>query len=116
MVYYRTTVMSGKRKARPRTIARNLEREQRKLLQDKLALAALTDGGSPRRPIDVESASVIETRAANFPCVACDNSCHVLEHKALVDQGERLRKVAVGCTRCGTRRHLYFRVVGSMLN
>jgi hypothetical protein len=108
--------MSGKRKARPRTIARILERDQRKLLQDKLALAALEEGGSARRPISVESASVVESRALGFPCVACSNSCHLLGHDALIEREDRLRRVEVGCTRCGTRRYLYFRVVGSLLN
>lgn len=108
--------MSGKRKLRPRTLVRNQERDQQKLQQDKLKLAALSDGGSPQRPIAVESASVVESRAASFPCVACDQSCYVVNHEALTNAGERLRRVEVGCSRCGTRRHFYFRVVGSPLN
>lgn len=108
--------MSGKRKARPRTIARNLDREQRKLRDDKLKLAELSDGGSVQRPIAVESASVVESRASSFPCTACDHTCHVINHEALTKLGERLRRVEVSCSRCGTRRHLYFRVVGSPLN
>jgi len=108
--------MSGKRKVRPRTLARSLERDQRKLLQDKLKLAELGDGGSTQRPIAVESASVIESRAASLPCVACEQSCHVVSHEALTNVGERLRRVEVACTRCGTHRRLFFRVVGSQLN
>ena len=108
--------MSGKRKTRSRTIARNLEREQHKLQQDKLKLAELSEGGAAQRPIAVESASVVESRASSLPCVVCDYGCHVLNHEALTDGGERLRRLEVGCSRCGTRRYLYFRVVGSPLN
>lgn len=107
--------MSSKRKLRPRTIARNLERDQRKLLQDKLALAELADGGSPERPIAVESSSVVERRAAGIACVACEQPCHVINHDAITIGGARLRRVEVRCTRCNTRRQLYFRV-GSLLN
>lgn len=108
--------MSGKRKLRPRTLARNLERAEHQLHRDKLKLAALSPGGSPQRPIELESASVVEARAASFACVVCDQSCHVTSHEALTASGERLRRVEVACSRCATRRFLYFRVVGSALN
>lgn len=109
-------LMSGKRKPRARTISRSLERDQRKLQSDKLKLASLSDGGSAQRPFAVESASVVESRAASLPCVVCNESCHVVSHDALTDAGERLRRVEVCCSRCATHRRIYFRLVGSALN
>lgn len=107
--------MSGKRKPRARTIARNLEREQHKLLAHKSKLAELAEGGSPQRPMGVESASVIEARAASLPCIACEQPCRVVAHEALVDEN-RVRRVELVCPRCATRRYVYFRIVGLMLN
>lgn len=108
--------MSGKRKPRPRTIARQLEREQRSLRDNKWRLAELSDGGSPARPIEVESASIVEPRAASLPCVDCDQTCRVVSHEALPTVSDRLRRVDVLCTRCGAKRSVYFRIVGPPLN
>lgn len=108
--------MSHSRKPRSRTDRRRVERDQRKLLESKVRLAKLTEGGSEARPIHVESASVIEGRATTFPCLACDHHTHVLAHDAINDGPLRLRKTTVGCTRCGTQRVLFFQISGPSLN
>lgn len=109
-------VMSQSRKPRPRSGRRKLERDQHQLLDRKLKLATLSEGGSASRPISVESSSVVEGRATTFPCLACEQNTHVLAHEALTNGLHRLRQVTVGCTRCGTRRVLFFKIAGPALN
>lgn len=108
--------MSQSRKPRPRTVRRQLERDQRHLLAAKLKLATLSEGGSISRAFSVESASVVEARATTFPCLACEQTTHVLAHEAITDGPHRLRQVTVGCTRCGMRRSLFFKIAGPALN
>lgn len=108
--------MTHSRKPRSRTDRRRVERDERKLLESKVRLAKLTEGGSEARPINVESASVIERRATTFPCLACDHHTHVVAHDAIHSGEARLRQVTVGCTRCGTRRMLFFKISGPSLN
>lgn len=71
-------------------------------------LAALQPGGSPARPIEVASASVIEARATAMPCPLCGGFYRVHEHTRPVPH---LRKVDVGCRHCSTPRTLWFRIV-----
>jgi predicted RNA-binding Zn-ribbon protein involved in translation (DUF1610 family) len=108
--------MNRSRKPRPRTVQRQLERERRKLTESQLKLAAVSDGGAMTRPIAVESSSVIESRAASFPCLGCGRGTRVLAHEAAEADGHRARVVKVGCPQCGTERTLYFRIAGSPLN
>jgi hypothetical protein len=82
---------------------RALRRERTKEL-----LATLTPGGSPSRPIEVSSASVIEARATTIPCPLCGGFYRVHEHTRPVPH---LRKVDVGCRHCSTPRTLWFQIV-----
>lgn len=82
---------------------RALRREHSKEL-----LATLQPGGSPSRPIQVSSASVIEARATTIPCPLCDGFYRVDEHTRPVPH---LRKVDVSCRHCSTPRTLWFRIV-----
>lgn len=97
---------------RARTSRREAERDARKLGEAKLKLAALSAGGSPDRPLEVTSASVIEPQAASTACVLCDApSMRVDEHVVeTIDGARRLRVVRVRCPRCGHRRALYFHI------
>lgn len=109
-----------KSKKRPqRTERRIAERDARKRIEDRVKLAALEEGGAPERPIEVESASVIETTAASSPCVACDGRVRVEEHQARTLDGvpvRVVRVVRVRCGRCGHERTTYFRIVARMPN
>jgi hypothetical protein len=85
------------------TFERALRREHAREL-----LATLEPGGSPRRPIDVSSAAVIEPRATTTPCPLCGGFYRVHEHTRPVPS---LRRVDVGCRHCSTTRTLWFRIV-----
>jgi hypothetical protein len=109
----------GKRgsSGRPRTERRELEREARKLAEARARLARLEAGGTPGRPIDVESASQIEPRALGLACSTCviDRSAMRFdEHEAVQREGERLRIVRMHCGVCGTRRDVWFRIAPSL--
>ena len=94
-------------KKRPeRTARRAAERSARQLVRDREKVAAASAGGSPERPIGVESSSVIEVRARATPCPQCAGELRVGEHRS--EAG--LRAVDVRCTRCHVARTLWFRI------
>lgn len=100
---------------RPRTERREAEREGVKLAKARLKLASLEAGGSPERPIEVTSASIVEPHAAGLACAACGGSTRVEEHAAVSiadanGSSRALRIARVRCTRCGTSRDIYFRL------
>lgn len=100
-------------KKRPeRTARRQSERAARQLVRDREKLATLSPGGSPERPIAVDSAAVVEVRAQATPCPQCEGELRVGEHRS--ERG--LRVVAVTCTRCHVKRELWFRLVSSEPN
>lgn len=74
----------------------------------KERLASLVRGGSPKHPIRVASASVIEARAAALPCPQCGGEYRIHEHTRPVPE---LRRVDVGCRQCSTERTLWFTIV-----
>jgi predicted Zn finger-like uncharacterized protein len=95
-------------KKRPeRTARRKAEREARQLVRDRERLAALVPGGSPERPIEVASSSVIDGRARSQRCPQCDGSYRIDDHQA---DSATLRMIAVTCQRCGVARRLWFRI------
>ena len=85
-------------------------REQEKLVRDLERLARLEPGGSPERPMVIESPAVVDIRAEAKPCPLCNGPLHLEEHTAVQIDGVRLRVAEVLCTLCGTRRSLYFRL------
>jgi hypothetical protein len=100
-----------KRKARPpreRTLRRADERARSSLAEDRERLFQLEPGGKPNRPIEVGSASVVETHALSMPCPRCDGSHELIEHVALTVDGVRLREVRLKCRQCGSRRSVFF--------
>lgn len=94
------------RKRPERTARRAAERDARKLVRDRERLAALEPGGSPERPIEVPSPSVIELRARGTPCPQCAGELAVDDHQT--EAG--LRVVSVTCRRCHVSRRLWFRL------
>lgn len=80
----------------------------RKLVRDRERLAALEVGGSPERPIPVDSAAVVEVRVRSLACPQCVGEYKVIDHRA---PASGLRQVHVTCTRCGVSRELWFRLV-----
>ncbi|HEU0035059.1 MAG TPA: hypothetical protein VFQ53_30745 [Kofleriaceae bacterium] len=100
-------------KKRPeRTARREAERAAKKLVQDREKLARLVAGGSPERPIAVESPSVIEVRVRATPCPQCEGLLRVDDHRA--EAG--LRAVDVTCTLCHAKRTLWFKLVSNEPN
>jgi predicted Zn finger-like uncharacterized protein len=79
----------------------------RDLVRDREKLSSLSRGGSPDRPIEVASASVVEVRARSLSCPQCDGHYSVQDHRA---PSAGLRAVDVRCDLCGTRRTLWFRL------
>jgi hypothetical protein len=100
----------AKRKLSPRTVRRTLARDYGKLADARVKLAALETGGSPERPMEVESASVIEPHALSMPCLRCEGTLRLEEHAATTNDGARLRVVRMRCALCGTRREVWFRI------
>lgn len=100
---------------RSRTVRREQDREVEKLIEAREKLAKLEVGGTLQRPIEVQTASVIETRAVSFPCLRCEGALRVHEHRAISAghdlRGHGGREVELACKACGAHRTLYFRVV-----
>lgn len=106
--------MNVKRKPRAasaRTQARGEQRRQDKLTDQREALFRLEPGGSPARPLEVISASVVETHALGLSCPRCSGPHELVEHAAITVAGVRLREAKLRCRQCGSRRSVYFRLM-----
>jgi hypothetical protein len=68
-------------------------------------------GGSPERPIDVASASVIEGKARATSCVQCGGDLELRGDRATSTARGILREIGLVCRRCHAPRSLWFRVV-----
>jgi hypothetical protein len=104
--------LSMPRGKRSRTLLRALSRQAEKLAEKREKLARLEPGGSPERPLEIPSASVVEARAEREPCFACDKPVRCTEHRV---QGG-LRVAVVTCRECGRERTHYFRLASPTLN
>lgn len=101
----------AKKSPRARTERRAAERASVKLAEARVKLARLEPGGSPERPIEVPSASVVEVHAAGLPCAACGGRPRVEEHAVATPPSARaLRVVRVRCPTCGFARDVFFRL------
>jgi len=99
-----------------RTALRGQERARAKLQKDRERLFVLEPGGRPERPLEAQSAAVVESQATSVPCPRCGGSLEVIEHAALVQQGVRLREAKLRCRQCGSKRSLWFRIAPPSLN
>ena len=94
----------------PRALRRAAERAQEKLARQRAALAALELGGAPERPIVIDSASVVRSRAEAFECLRCGAPVKCVEHRAERVGERRLRVAIVRCPRCSAERAIYFQL------
>jgi hypothetical protein len=101
------------KKKSARAERRERERSLEKLHRQREKLAALEPGGSPERPVDLESASLVEPRARAEPCLRCGGEMRSVEHRAEALDRRRLRIAVARCARCGHARTFYFRLVPS---
>lgn len=85
-------------------------------MRDLERLARVEPGGSPDRPIEIDTPAIVEVRALAKPCPLCQGPLRLEEHAAVEIDGARLRVAAVACTQCGVQRSLYFRLAGAMLH
>lgn len=109
-------VWVGKKKAKRGLFFRSRERDMKQLARDRERLAFLSAGGAPDRPIEVDSAAIVEMRAESFDCTQCGGRNRTDAHEAKRFEGRVLRRVQVKCVRCGNTRALWFRVVGRAIN
>jgi hypothetical protein len=109
-------VSKKKRPQRTRTLRRTLERGHEKLADSRRKLMQLERGGAPDRPIEVDSAAVVEPRAESFPCPYCEGALRCEEHTAGQRAARLVREVSLVCRTCGEPVKLYFRVVEPLLN
>ncbi len=99
---------------RPRTERREAARAAEKLASQRQKLATLEPGGAPDRPLEVATASVIETHAKSFACLRCGElGGRIEDHDAREIDGRRLRVVRTACPQCGAARLTYFRIAES---
>jgi hypothetical protein len=67
-------------------------------------------GGSPERPIDVASASVVEGKARATPCIQCGGDLDLRGDRAASTARGVLREIALVCRQCHAPRVFWFRV------
>jgi hypothetical protein len=106
--------LSKKKPSSPRAARRARAHALLKLTRERERLATLEDGGSPSRPVEVESASQVEPHARSIPCARCDHALRIDEHAAETIDGARLRIARMSCSNCGAHRAIYFRIVPSI--
>jgi hypothetical protein len=99
------------RPPRPRRQQREQQRALRKTVRQLERLAAELPGGSAERPIDVASASIVETKARAIACVQCDAiEMELRGDKATSTARGVLREVAMVCRQCHAPRTVWFRL------
>ncbi len=113
---YPADVAKKKTGGRLRTEERERARQREKLYESRTKLALLEPGGSAERPLDVTSASVVESRAQAEPCLRCLQPMRAVDHTTAESPNGLLRKVMLECRDCGAQRYLFLRIVGSYLN
>ena len=99
------------RPLRPRRQQREQQRALRKTVRQLERLAAELPGGSPERPIEVASASVVETKARAIPCVQCEAiEMELRGDRATSTARGILRELAMVCRQCHAARAVWLRV------
>ncbi|MDQ3034400.1 MAG: hypothetical protein M3Y87_18475 [Myxococcota bacterium] len=99
-------------KKRGRVDRRRIERDVKKLGDAREKLAKLSPGGAPERPIDVESASIVESRALALGCARCEGELKMEDHAAVLG----LRRVRARCKTCGATREVWLRIAERLLS
>ncbi|HZR83778.1 MAG TPA: hypothetical protein VFD92_21965 [Candidatus Binatia bacterium] len=106
----------GRRAQRKRSAAASDAIAARRSARDRERLARLAEGGTPERPITIESASQVEVVAESMRCPLCDGGLRVLAHEAQVVDGARRRAARVVCRACGSTRAIWFALAGVSLH
>ena len=88
-------------------------KKARALVRDREKLAAMSPGGSRDKPIEVDSAAVVEPRVRALACPQCNGEYKLVEHRS-VESG--IRAVDVRCIVCSVKRTLWFRLVSNEPN
>ena len=102
------------RPPRPRRQQREQQRALRKTVRQLERLAAELPGGSPERPLDVGSASVVETKARAIPCIQCGaTELELRGDQATSTARGVLRELTMACRQCHAPRAAWFRVATS---
>ena len=108
--------MSAKKKRKGRSAEALQARAARQLLRDRERLAALEVGGSPERPFEVSSASVIAVRARSQRCPRSRGALRLDEETAEKINGRSVRAAHLTCQACGVKRQLWFRISSPLPN
>lgn len=98
----------AKKPKRARAVRREADRTQEKLAATARKLVTLEPGGAPDRPIEIESASVVETDAGSQPCSICGGTALVTDHRVIEHEGRRLRALALRCKLCSEAWNRYY--------
>jgi hypothetical protein len=104
------------RPSRPRRERRARDRALRKEVRRTEELGRQLPGASPENPVDVASASVVETLARATPCVQCGGQLEPHGDRATSTARGVLRAIAVTCRRCHAARTLWFRIAPPRAN
>lgn len=100
----------------PRVRQAGARRRQEQHRRQREAELAAAPGGSPDRPLEVSSASVVEARATSDPCPVCDRPLYLEEHAVETHGEQSLRAVRVECRFCAHRRTVYVQIAEPMLH
>jgi hypothetical protein len=107
----------NERRAQARTVARRETRDAQRLraeVRDREALARMLPGGTPTSPVEVASASVVEIRARETPCVQCGGTLTLVADRAESTPRGVLRELDLACRVCHAPRRLWFRVAPAL--
>jgi hypothetical protein len=85
-------------------------RAQQEHVRDLERLARLAPGGTPARPLEVDTPPLVDVMAGAATCPLCGGGYRLDEHAAETIDGVRLRVARVTCTSCGIARPIYFRL------
>ena len=101
---------------RARVERRRIERELDKIGDAREKLARLSEGGSPERPIEVASASVVEGLALSLGCARCEGELRLVDHDAVRTPQGLLRRVRAQCKACRSEREVWLRIAERLLS
>ena len=102
---------------RARSVRREADRDVVKLARDVRRLEELEPGGAPSRPIQLGSASEVETTALARPCAICATFLKLEAHEAIDDPSwGRLRVARLSCPGCRASWSRWFRLGAPLAN
>ena len=71
-----------------------------------IAWPAWPEGGSPERPLEIDTPPLVDVIAASTPCPLCAGTLRLDEHAAETIAGTRLRVARMTCGSCGIAREI----------